>query len=70
MSARSDGDAPIANAIFECVWDRPWRMVGLEVKTENGTQSSEQIQFQAQCIRNGGDYYVVCSINDVQALGL
>lgn len=41
--------------------------VGLEVKSESGTQSKEQIEFEALVKRAGGFYFVVRSIEDAQA---
>jgi len=43
---------------------------GLEVKTNKGRSSVHQESFKEDCEKAGGKYYVVRSIEDVQALGL
>ena len=43
---------------------------GLEVKTKIGRQSPEQKEFEANVKKHGGKYFVVRSIEDVQAIGL
>ena len=43
---------------------------GLEVKTTKGRQSPEQKEFQSMVEKHGGKYFVVRSIDDVQAIGL
>ncbi len=42
----------------------------LEVKTKIGKQSKEQKEFEANVKKHGGQYHVVRSIEDVQAIGL
>lgn len=42
----------------------------LEVKTKVGRQSPEQKEFEALVKKHGGKYFVVRSIEDVQAIGL
>lgn len=42
----------------------------LEVKSKVGRQSPEQKEFEAQVKKHGGKYFVVRSIEDVQAIGL
>ena len=44
--------------------------VGLEVKRLKGVQSEGQKAFQRDVTLAGGKYYVVRSIDDVQAIGL
>ena len=44
--------------------------IGLEVKNERGKQSSAQLQFQLDCTKAGGRYYVVRSLQDVRSIGL
>jgi VRR-NUC domain len=46
------------------------RFIGLEVKTDTGRLSPEQIEFRNHSEKAGGWYYVVRSIDDVQRLGL
>lgn len=41
------------------------RYIGLEVKTEKGTQSDSQILFQERVERASGKYSIVRSVNDV-----
>ena len=42
----------------------------LEVKSEKGKPSQDQIDFGRDAIRAGASYHVVRSIDDVQTLGL
>lgn len=42
------------------------QFVGLEVKSARGSQSDEQRQFQQECERHGGKYFVVRSLEDVE----
>jgi hypothetical protein len=44
--------------------------VGLEVKADKGRQSQEQKEFERRVKEEGGEYYLVRSVEDVQALGL
>ncbi len=46
------------------------RFIGLEVKRRLGKQSEGQIEFERLCKQAGGQYHLVRSIEDVQALGL
>lgn len=41
------------------------RVLFIEVKTEKGTQSNDQIDFQADVEGSGGEYYVVRSLEDL-----
>lgn len=43
--------------------------IGLEVKTKIGVQSQNQKEFQKNCEKAGGQYYIVRSVNDVIKLG-
>lgn len=43
---------------------------GLEVKAPKGRQNENQIAFQQGFEKAGGKYYVVRSLEDVQAAGL
>jgi len=44
--------------------------IGLEVKRPKNKQSEAQIEFQKELEKVGGKYYIVCSIDDVKAIGL
>jgi hypothetical protein len=44
--------------------------VGLEVKTDQGRMSPDQVEFAARTNAVGAEYHVVRSIDDVQALSL
>ena len=44
--------------------------VGLEVKPPGKYQSPEQKEFERNCLAAGGEYHVVRSIEDLQAIGL
>lgn len=46
------------------------KFIGLEVKTDKGKPSPNQIEFGFDCVKAGGEYYVVRSIEDVQKIGL
>jgi hypothetical protein len=41
------------------------RFIGIEVKKPGSYQSVEQKEFEIQCNRNGGSYFVVRSIDDL-----
>lgn len=43
---------------------------GLEVKREKAKMSEAQMHFMKNCTLKGGEYHVVTSVDDVQALGL
>jgi len=58
---------PGAPDIIGCV---AGKFVGLEVKTAKGKLSDEQEAFAHLLRANSGQYHVVRSIDDVQALGL
>ena len=45
-------------------------IIGLEVKTEKGRQSPNQVQCQKDWKEAGAEYWVVRSIDEVQILGL
>lgn len=42
----------------------------LEVKTDKGQLSENQVGFRQKCLEKGAEYYVVRSLDDVMALGL
>ncbi len=42
------------------------QFVGIEVKTPKGKQSADQLLFEKRCKRNGGDYIVARSVQDVK----
>lgn len=44
------------------------RFIGLEVKSESGRQSDEQKEFERNVTKNGGAYYLIRSIEDVQMI--
>jgi len=44
----------------------PRRMIFLEVKRPKGVLSEDQVAFQEMCKRNGFEYYLVRSVEDVQ----
>ncbi len=44
------------------------RTLFLEVKKPGGKQSVNQEEFEREIIQHGGEYYVVCSIDDVEKL--
>ena len=46
------------------------RFIGIEVKTDTGRLSPDQVEFGRQCNEHGGTYAVARSIDDVQRLGL
>lgn len=46
------------------------RFVGLEVKRPKGKQSPNQILFQKDCEGEGGEYYVVTGLKDLEKIGL
>lgn len=46
------------------------KFVGLEVKRPKGKQSPNQVDFQKGCQEQGGEYYVVTSLEDLEKIGL
>ncbi len=44
--------------------------IGLEVKQAKGRQSDNQKDFETLCKKNGAEYYVVHSLEDVIEIGL
>lgn len=46
------------------------RLFGIEVKTPKGKLSKEQVDFGRECVRNGGEYIVARSLDDVVRVGL
>lgn len=42
----------------------------LEVKSRKGMQSEDQEKFEEHIVKNGGNYFIVRSIDDVQRIGL
>jgi VRR-NUC domain len=46
------------------------RFIGIEVKKKDGRLSPEQVEFGRMCVKNGGEYIVARSIDDVEAAGL
>ncbi len=46
------------------------RFIGIEVKTDKGKLSPDQVEFGRECVRNGGEYVVARSVEDVLASGL
>ncbi len=46
------------------------RSIWIEVKTPKGTQSDDQLQFQADIEAHGGTYIVARSVEDVDFLGV
>lgn len=46
------------------------KFYGIEVKTEKGAQSADQLEFERRCIKAGGEYVLARSIDDVVAVGL
>lgn len=49
---------------------RRGKMICLEVKSESGKQRPEQAQFEQDVKKNGGEYYLVRSIQDVLNAGI
>lgn len=49
---------------------RDGRDVWLEIKKPKGTQSIYQVQFEIDIKAQGGEYYVIKSIDDLQYYGL
>lgn len=43
--------------------------IGLEVKRPGGKQSDDQKEFEKKCLKAGGQYHIVTSLDDVRALG-
>jgi len=46
------------------------KFTGFEIKTPKGRQSADQKLFENRCKRNGGDYYLIRSVDDLDAIGL
>jgi hypothetical protein len=46
------------------------KFIGIEAKAGSGRLSPDQAEFGRLCIKNGGEYVVARSIDDIQAVGL
>lgn len=46
------------------------KLYGIEVKTPTVRVSPEQAQFGVDCVKNGGEYLVARSIDELKAVGL
>lgn len=58
------------NGLPDIIVIRDGQFIGLEVKRYKTKQSDAQKEFEKNCNKAGGQYYVVRSIDDVQAIGL
>lgn len=58
------------NGVPDIIVIKDGQFIGLEVKRPKSKQSENQVVFQNKCEQAGGKYFVVCSIDDVQAIGL
>ena len=43
-------------------------LIGLEVKSDTGKQNDAQLEFQKNMEKNGGKYFVVRAVDEVQAI--
>ena len=46
------------------------KFTGFEIKTPKGRQSADQKLFQQRLERNGGDYYLIRDVSDLDEIGL
>jgi len=46
------------------------RFIGIEVKRPGGKLSDHQIDFQRMCIKNGAEYIIATSVEDVIRVGI
>lgn len=44
--------------------------IALEVKSKKGRASADQKLFETRCKSNGGEYYIVRSVEDIKSIGL
>lgn len=58
------------NGVPDIILVKDGIFIGLEVKKPKGKQSDNQVIFQSGLEKAGGKYYVVHSIDDIQAIGL
>ena len=58
------------NGVPDIILVHKGRFIGLEVKIPKGKQSESQEMFQKELEDAGGQYHIVTSIDDVEALGL
>lgn len=58
------------NGIPDIILIKDGQFIGLEVKMPKGVQSEHQKTFEKFCIRAGGKYHLVKSIEDVIKIGL
>lgn len=42
--------------------------IGLEIKTKKGVQSDDQKEFQAKCMKAGGFYFVIRSVEEAKLI--
>jgi Holliday junction resolvase len=64
------GYSSVMKGIPDIIVIKAGRFIGIEVKKEKGRLSPEQVEFSRECVRNGGEYVVARSIDDVERAGL
>ncbi len=58
------------NGVPDIILIKDGKFIGLEVKQPKGKQSDSQKIFENLCIKNGAEYHIVTSLDDVLALTL
>lgn len=58
------------NGVPDIILIKNGKFIGLEVKRPKGIQSENQKIFEFDCKKAGGEYHIVCSIDDVIKIGL
>lgn len=58
------------NGVPDVIVVKDGRFIGLEVKTPKGRQSDAQKAFQEELEKNGGEYHIVRSVDDVVKLNI
>lgn len=62
--------ASVKKGIPDIIVIKAGRFIGIEVKTDEGRLSPDQVEFGRECVRNGGEYVVARSIDDIQRAGI
>lgn len=58
------------NGIPDIILIKDGQFIGLEIKQPKGIQSDNQKKFEELCIKNGGQYHLITSVDQLQSIGL
>ena len=60
----------VTKGVADIICLKNGKMICLEVKSETGKSSTDQILFSLKVSSGGGQYFIVHSVDDVMAIGL